>query len=153
MKSCPQYVIALLEDLEYELTRIQENISQEKYDSPFQNTGNAFKNDVFEVNAYYWGDDEKLINRPNFKCKDVEISWYKHFRRGTAINKKVSFRKMVNLYYECLLSLYKWENEYDPPFKKEESFNRKEELKALKGNRTYRVNPIKRLWLKWKYKH
>ena len=33
------------------------NINQKEYDSPFENTANKFKNDVFEVQAYSWNED------------------------------------------------------------------------------------------------
>ena len=34
-KTCPRYIVALLEDLSSELERVQWNVNQEEYDSPF----------------------------------------------------------------------------------------------------------------------
>ena len=147
-RSCPQYIIALLKDLEDELSRVQWNVNQEEYESPFQNTGNEFKTDVFEVHAYYWGDLEELIDRPNFKCGDVEISWYKRLGRGTYINKRVSRRKMEKIYLKCLVSILQWEYDRDHlPYEKRPT--EKEEIKELKGYRSYRLPLYKRLWIKW----
>jgi hypothetical protein len=55
-------VIAALDLINRELCRIQWNIHQKEYDSPFHNTGNQFECDTFEVNAYDWGDDEQPYN-------------------------------------------------------------------------------------------
>lgn len=55
---CPKYVIALLDGIDRELNRIQFNLNQKNWDSPFSNTGNTFKlNKVFEVQAYNWESD------------------------------------------------------------------------------------------------
>ena len=39
---CPEYVIALLRELDNQLCRIMWNINQEEYDSPFSNTANSY---------------------------------------------------------------------------------------------------------------
>jgi len=151
-KTCPRYIVALLKDLSSELERVQWNVYQEEYESPFYNTGNSFKNDTFEVHAYYWGDDEDFINRPNFKCGDLEISWYKHLGRGDTINKRISRRKMEKIYLKCLISILKWEEEQDcDPYRT--PVDEKEDLKYLKGYRSYGLNPIKRLKVWWRTRH
>lgn len=50
--------------------------------SPFDNTGEDYITDIFEVHAYYWGDDEELQDRPNFIYKDLKVSWYKYSGRS-----------------------------------------------------------------------
>lgn len=150
-RTCPQYIVALLKDLSGELERVQWNINQEEYESPFQNTGNEFKTDVFEVHAYYWGDDEKLIDRPNFKCGDVEISWYKRLGRGTTINKRISRRKMEKIYLKCLVSILQWEYDHDDDTYSARPIE-KEEIKELKGYRNFRLPFYKRLFNRWKYR-
>ena len=40
---CPDYVVALLDYLDKELSRVMWNINQKEYDSPFENTANRFK--------------------------------------------------------------------------------------------------------------
>lgn len=149
MRTCPKYIVALLRDIEHKLEVAQENVTQKPYDSPFQNTGNIFKTDVFEVYAYYWGDDERLINKPNFKCGDLEISWYKHLGRGTAINKRISRRKMEKIYLKCLISIEAWEDEYSPDdmgFKLKDYGWEKREYKYLKGYESYKANFFLRLY-------
>lgn len=150
-RTCPQYIIALLRDLSSELERVQWNVNQKEYDSPFYNTGNSFKTDVFEVRAYYWGEDEAEMDKPNFKCGDVEISWYKHLGRGDTINKRISRRKMEKIYLKCLISILQWEYDQDPDYR--ERPETREELKRLKGYHSYKLNPIKRLKVWWHLKH
>lgn len=101
--TCPNYIIALLREIESKLRIVYWNKYQNELDSPFGNTGNEFKNDVFEVQAYNWDDD---YEQPyNFKWKDVEISWYKHLGRGTTINKKINHHKAIEMFDECIKSL------------------------------------------------
>ena len=47
MINCPDYIIALLRDIDRELQRIMWNRWQRDYDSPFANTGNQFINTTF----------------------------------------------------------------------------------------------------------
>ena len=54
---CPSYVIALLRDIAKRLDIVMWNITQEEYDNPFDNTGNSFVCDVFEVHAYNWNGE------------------------------------------------------------------------------------------------
>lgn len=70
--------------------------------SPFENTGARFKNDVFEVQAYDWGNDDQPYN---FKYKDFEVKWYKYLGRCTEQNRKISKLELDNMLYECILSL------------------------------------------------
>lgn len=109
----PSYVCALLEGIESELDRIMWNINQEEYASPFRNTGNEFVCDTFEAHAYYWGDEERLIERPNFKCGDIEISWYKHLGRGDTINRPITPEEAIRMYNKCMYALHKYEKEND----------------------------------------
>jgi len=100
---CPEWIEAFLNMIRAELDRVMWNIDQKRYDSPFGNTGNRFKNDVFEVEAYSWNDE---VNQAyNFKWKDVEISWYKYLGRGMSINQELTHEKAVQMLDECLKSL------------------------------------------------
>ena len=100
---CPRYVGALLEALDNMLCIKMWNKYQEEYSSPFGNTGNKFKNSVFEVEAYSWDDE---YEQPyNFKWKDIEISWYKYLGRDTTINKKITPEEAVKMFNECIESL------------------------------------------------
>lgn len=105
-------LLAALEKIESQLNIVMWNINQRDYedDNPFRNTGNieGFKNDVFEVHAYYWGDDEELIYRPNFQWRNVKISWYKHVGRGLFVIEGELTEKTISIMLEeCLESLRK----------------------------------------------
>ena len=86
-----------------------QNTTQKQYHSPFGNTGNKFKNDVFEVEAYSWNDD---VEQPyNFKWKDYEVSWYKYLGRGCTINKEMTPDTGAKMLDECLKSIRKMEED------------------------------------------
>ena len=100
---CPRWIVALLNELDNQLDRVMWNIHQEEYQSPFENTANSFKNDVFEVQAYDWNDD---VEQPyNFKCDDIEISWYKYLGRDTTINGEYEPQKIIDMFNKCLKSI------------------------------------------------
>lgn len=88
--------------------------------TPFNNSGEHFTNDVFEVHAYYWGDCDCSLNdtgdeyihksncpviRPNFKCGDLEVNWYKYLGRGMSINRQITIKEFNRLLLKCLKSL------------------------------------------------
>ena len=103
-KPSDELVISALKSIEESLDVYMWNKTQKSYSSPFGNTGNSFKNDVFEVNAYYWGDDEKEIEKTNFKYKNIEISWYKYLGRGMCIP-EMTYEELDDMLNECLKSL------------------------------------------------
>ena len=98
-----ELLIAALEYLDSELCRVMWNKHQESYDSPFRNTGNSFKNDVFEVCAYSWDDTKEQPY--NFKYNDIKISWYKYLGRGTTINRNISNDEISDMLDKCLESV------------------------------------------------
>ena len=106
---CPEYIVALLRYLDYEMDRVWRNNSIQ-YDSPFDNSGNVigYRNDVFEVHAYDWGEEQQGFN---FKYEDIEISWYKGLGRATTINRLVTPDEMVVMFSRCLESVRKEEKE------------------------------------------
>lgn len=97
---CDEWIIALLRDLDRKLKIVMWNINQEEYESPFDNTGNSFIGNNFEVHAYNWNED--INQRFNFKCGVIEISWYKYLGRGTTINGVYTPREIINMYKTCL---------------------------------------------------
>lgn len=100
---CPRWIVALLNELDNQLDRVMWNIHQEEYPSPFDNTSNTFKNDVFEVQAYSWDDE---VEQPyNFKCDGIEISWYKYLGRDTTINGEYEPQKIIDMFDKCLQSI------------------------------------------------
>lgn len=108
--NCPRWIVALLNELDDQLDRVMWNIHQEEYHSPFENTANSFKNDVFEVQAYDWNDD---VEQPyNFKCDDIEISWYKYLGRDTTINGEYEPQKIIDMFNKCLQSILDMDVKY-----------------------------------------
>lgn len=107
--ACPDYVVALLRDIERSLENVMWNINQKEYSSPFGNTGNSFKCDTFEVEAYNWNDD--VEQKYNFKYEDIEISWYKYLGRDTTINGNYPPKKIIDMYNDCISAVYKYEKE------------------------------------------
>ena len=100
---CPRWIVALLKELDNQLDRVMWNKHQEEYQSPFENTANSFKNDVFEVQAYSWDDE---VHQPyNFKCDDIEISWYKYLGRDTTINNEYEPQVIIDMFNKCLQSI------------------------------------------------
>ena len=95
---CPNWVIALLRELDRELRRVMWNMRQEEYDSPFGNTGNVFEGDVFKVRAYDWDGKEDI----NFEWKDMKFRWYKYLGRGTEVNGEWKMEDYVEMFNECL---------------------------------------------------
>lgn len=117
IEDCPEYLVALLEHIDYELTRIMENRTQEDYPSPFSNSGNVpgYTNDTFEVHAYDWNwdGDESEQEPPNFKYKDIEIWWYKYLGRGMCMNKPITPEQAVEMFNACIDSLRYEEAKYE----------------------------------------
>ena len=80
-----------------------------KVESLSQNIGGvSFRNDVFEMRNYHWcADDEDCPEaaRPNFKCGDVEIRWYKYLGRGMSVNRQITKEELTEIFQKCTDSL------------------------------------------------
>lgn len=99
----PDWLEAFLNAIRAELDRVMWNNNQEEYSSPFSNSGNKFKNGVFEAIAYSWDDS---VEQPfNFKWKDFEVSWYKYMGRGMSMNRAITPDEGVEMLNECLVSV------------------------------------------------
>ena len=92
---------AAIEYLESEISRLYWNKHQEEWESAFRNTGNSYKSSVFSVKAYNWGNEED----GSFKWRDIEISWYKNFGRGTYSNKVLTPDLVNEMLEDCLKSV------------------------------------------------
>lgn len=98
-----ELVEASLSAISDELCRVMWNLHQKEYSSPFSNTGNSFKNEVFEAHAYSWNDD---VEQPfNFKFGDMEISWYKYLGRGMSANQVITPDACCAMLDACLQSI------------------------------------------------
>lgn len=104
-------LIAVLNAIDDELNRVMQNNLQKEYPSPFENTGNKYKNNTFEVIAYNW--NQHPLQKFNFKWKNFEISWYKYCGRSTTINKKISLKKINQMLNECLKSIIEKKDNYE----------------------------------------
>ena len=103
MYNCSDWIVALLNDINRKLKIVAWNTNHKNFDSPFENTGNRWANDVFEVQAYSWNDEEH--QEYNFKCGDIKVSWYKYLGRDTTINNIYSEREIIDMYDKCIESL------------------------------------------------
>lgn len=107
-RKCPEYVVALLSYLDFELRTAMWNINQSEYESPFSNTGNKFKCNTFEVQAYNEDLNTTQYNFIYFVDKSkanidhIKIGWYKHLGRNTFINDYYDPSIMVNMFNDCL---------------------------------------------------
>ena len=108
---CPEWVIALLKEIDNRLEITLHNLYHKPYNSPFDNTAEKFKNKVFEVEAYSWDDE---YQQPyNFKCGDVEISWYKYLGRDTTINGQYDAEYLIKMFNKCIISLKDMDKDRD----------------------------------------
>lgn len=109
--SIPNYVQAAFSKIDEQLSRVMWNIYQKEYNSPFSNTGEKFKNDVFEVEAYSW--DDEYNQEYNFKWKDYKVRWYKHCLRDPQANREITPDECAKMLDECLESIYKMDKDND----------------------------------------
>ena len=78
-------VVAVLREIERELSRCYWNKNQKEIISPFANTGKKYHNSTFSVAAYNWRDER---NESNFfyPADDLIVCWYKYLGRGVSVN-------------------------------------------------------------------
>ena len=83
--------------------------NQQELESPFSNTGNSFKTDVFEVEAYCWDTPDHWWN---FKYKNFEAAWYKHLSRGFEYRmvdgSEITLEFLENMISECFEAIQKY---------------------------------------------
>ena len=67
----------------------------------------GYENDVFKTNPYYWGEDEDIMEEPNFLYKPtgLEIQWYKYPLRDTFFNQDISFEEGEKVFKHCAESM------------------------------------------------
>lgn len=71
-----------------------------RYSSPFQNTGARFDCETFSAHAYSWDDSQE--QEWNFRWRDLRVSWYKHYRRGTSVNRDLTTAEVFEMLWECV---------------------------------------------------
>lgn len=69
----------------------------------------GYENDVFKVNPYYWGDEDKIADEPNFvyKPENIEIFWYKYPFRDSYSNINITAAKASEIFSKCQNSIEK----------------------------------------------
>ena len=57
----------------------------------------------FEINPYYWGDDEEEYEKPNFLYYkgDFELRWYKYPLRAAYANKDLTYEQFDEILTDC----------------------------------------------------
>jgi len=53
----------------------------------------------------HWHKSDCPIERPNFKCGDIEICWYKYIGRGMSVNRSVTKPELKEMFRRCFASL------------------------------------------------
>ena len=76
-----------------------ENNELEKY----KTERGGFENDTFTINPYYWGEDESIMQEPNFVFKPtgLKIDWYKYPFRDSYSNKEITFEELKQILKKC----------------------------------------------------
>lgn len=66
-----------------------------------------FENDTFILMPYYWGDDDRICELPNFVHKPTgfELSWYKYALRDSYMNQNINFDELMEIMEDCKRSL------------------------------------------------
>ena len=67
----------------------------------------GFENDIFIINPYYWGEDENIMEEPNFVFKPtgLEIRWYKYPLRDAYSNKEIKLEELKEILKKCKESM------------------------------------------------
>lgn len=106
---CPEYIEALIRYLADEISRVEWNRTQKKYEPPTYNNGKEYKTDCFEMRSYCWEDCDETSDckccKPNFKCGDFDVRWYKYLGRGMSMNRDIKSDEAIALFDKCLKSV------------------------------------------------
>ena len=87
------------------------NKHQKAVSTPFENSGEEYISDIFQVRAYDWGEDGN--NKPNFHYeKDgivLDVYWYKYFGRGmeAKCNTDLTVELLADMINDCIKALRK----------------------------------------------
>ena len=78
-------------------------------DQPRTKDNATVDNPVFTIRPYYWGDDEDIMDLPNFvyKPENICITWYKYPLRGAECNVKLSQKKLIEILGKCKKAVLK----------------------------------------------
>ena len=76
--------------------------------NPYENNRGGITTDLFEINPYYWGEDEDEAEKPNFIYYPTgyELRWYKYPLRDSYANKDLSFMEFADMIEKCVRYIY-----------------------------------------------
>ena len=77
------------------------------YDKDPDETYATFDNEVFTIRPYYWGDDEEIMELPNFVYKptNFQIQWYKYPLRDSYMNQNITVEQFKRIINDCKKSI------------------------------------------------
>ena len=77
---------------------------EEYYD---ETDNSSYKNEVFIIRPYYWGNDETISRLPNFYYipTGLEISWYKYALRDAYSNQPLTEEGLIEILDHCERSM------------------------------------------------
>ena len=72
------------------------------------NERGGYTNETFEINPYYWGENEDEANKPNFifKPTGLQISWYKYPLRDSYSSEPLTTEQLRKILADCAKSLH-----------------------------------------------
>lgn len=75
----------------------------ENKDNPLKNERGGITTPEFEINPYYWGDDETEEDKPNFIFKPTgyEMRWYKYPLRDSYANQELTYKEFNAMLKKC----------------------------------------------------
>lgn len=67
------------------------------------NDRDGIRTPKFEINPYYWGDDDSIIYIPNFIYfpTEYELMWYKYPLRDSYANQDITFKEFCRMIDDC----------------------------------------------------
>ena len=94
------------EDFDYHMYYLDENDKEHTTDR------GGYENDIFVANPYYWGDDDDIMDEPNFiyKPEGIEISWYKYPLRDSYSNIQIDKEVAHRIFKHCAESIKERKN-------------------------------------------
>lgn len=99
---------AMLDKINSELSRCYWNKNQKQLVSPFDNTGESYKNNYMSVSAYNWNEKDEDL-KPNFETENMLVYWYKHSNRGVIVyfknNIEDPYKVIANTLLHCVNSI------------------------------------------------
>ena len=98
MLDCPEKVMRALNTISQAWAALTDS------NNPFSNTGAEYKGEKFTVYAYSWRED--IPQEYNFAWRDVRVSWYKYFGRGTTINREMTVKEIREMLHECAFEIF-----------------------------------------------